>query len=616
MAMAGWPVLQPFRGDGITFARPAGMIRKDAPAGTYRFERELPSEDDANGFQVTYLGRIPWDKLPAPAYMIKQTLASRHLTLVGTMGTTPHLAAEAIADTGVPGPNRFVRLLQMTRWDVPSEMAVNLTWLVRGMVPASTAVISLEISAPTLEVLDRRSLGYVLSAIGWSASVISEVVPAEALVGGTWRAGSVEASTANFSATGEWQGASFPARAGGEFKFEPGNRFRLVIANAVTSRTYVMPDEYYVDGTTVATYSSGEYRYDGGVLTLTPSLCVTYLSTVTAPLRKSDCHLNRFPVALRFEQDEGGVIRVNGKSSEPLTGSQITELIARPSQPGTWNVPRPSGILLPGTPSGPINWKYNACGIEDNEPNDVKPEPYTPEQAVQGCLPAEGDADYYELFPPAGETAQGWGELSVTDVGAGTVTALISEVGSDGMVSLGEVVKSATVNAGEPKFVYWKRKAGQRYAFSIRGGNFDPFTYRAKAVLKSVEVNDEPYGGIPVRLEVGVPSTAFFYASYKGGQFGDEVDDDHYVINLKPGVVRILIEDIPSDVTLDWDLSGVGGNRVKGPVMDVTRSFSFTGPGDRMLKLLGWFQYDRGSSATGEVPESFRKPYRITVTQP
>jgi hypothetical protein len=617
-AMPGWPALRPFRGEGITFARPAAMVRKDAPPGTYRFERETPSDDDANSFQFTYLGRVPWNKLPESEYLIRHTVAERHLTVIGTIGMAFHVEAEATADTGVPGPNRYVRLLSMSRWDVPAWSAIEATWLTRGAVPNTMAAIAVEVGAPTLEALENRKWGYILESIGWSAAVIDEFVPAEVLVGGAWRAGSPDATTANYSATGDRLGGNFPARGGAEFNFEPGNRYRLVTANAVTSRTFVTPTTYYVDGTTVLTYSSGEYRYTGGVLTLSPSVCATHVMTATdAHPSRSECHIDRLPTTLRLEQDENGVIRLNGMGGEPVAGWQSTRYIGRPGNPGPWNVPHSSAVRVPGEPPGPINWKYNACGIMDNEPNDVKPEPYALGQTVQGCIPAKDDTDYYELFPPAGDNLQGWGEVSFSDVGPGTFDVVVNEVSPEGVVSLLNLMKVSTEMPGQSAYVYWKRVPGQRYAVSVRGWRGeDPFTYKMNGVFKTFEDTDEPVGQPTpkVRLELGVPRQAYFYSNF-GNSF-DASDQDIYLINLKAGPARVLVEDIPSDVKLDWDIGDTGGFGVQTPVLDKTVTFSVAG--ERVIKLWAWLKYNRGSAigVPGQVAESMRKPYRITVTQP
>jgi hypothetical protein len=613
---SGVIALEPFRGEDITFARPARMVRKDAPAGTYRFERAEASGDALNAFQMTYLGRIRGSQLPGEKYLLEKLMAERKLTIVKDSLGEGWLYAQAIGDSGIESPNRYVQIMQMSRWDTDNEPLTGVSQITKGVVPPTFACLVIELSAPSVAALEKASAHLILRAIAWSASVINEVVPAEALPGGHWGYG--KTTIADFTASGEFKGSLSPGEAF-DVKFEPGNRYQLVTSRSVANRNYISPDRYYVVGGLVTTYSRGEYRAEGGVITFAPDLCTVYsYSTLAPPAKRSDCVPEVVPMALRFEQSENGRIRVNGTSTD-FTGWQYTFTIGRSDAPGAWNVPKPPGIRVPGEPSAPINDAYNVCGLTEKEPNgaDETATRIAVGESVAACVATYSDHDYLEIDAPNPLPPSGWAELSVTDVSGQAAATEVREVDPDGVASH-YLTDDKAMTPGQPLFLYWRLLPKHpKYRILIKADKFDalPFTYKADVVFHSVEDKNEPNDSTGTPLEYGVTKTGYLI-DVVPDDFNNW-DRDVFTVHVTPGMLRIRVEDLPANLNSRVSMRLREDNE-DATIMGTTAELNYMVTSDEDAKIEVWAITPESGTmpARGQVPENLRKPYRITVTRP
>jgi hypothetical protein len=626
--------LTPLRVDGIRFAYPAEMVRRDAPAKTYLFEPAVASDDAPARFSLTYHGRVPRYLLPAgPDYFIRRDFEARKIKLVGKIRHGAYnIYSEALGDTGVDGPGRYVLLMYIQRWDTPSDPLTFLQAKLRGSVPPTVALITAELTAARAEVLGEAA-GFVLESIGWSASVQKDEIPATELVG-KWDGATFGLSTFRLDAN--------DVKTGGES--DAGHLTLSLAADGSYELTTRSLSGCWGLTTCVKgglqTQSRGRYRYEGGVLTLTTTACeVRPYDVDYMLLAPAACRVGQVPLTLRLEPDENGKLRINGLGQSPLRPEQETSVIERAGQPGSWNVPRPDvQNRVPGEPDGPIYNRFSACGGEEAEPNDLPSQatPYHFGDELPGCLPSQGDFDLFELTPPQGDPAGGYILGEIFDVGPGPTNLIVERVDAAGTVDKYEYSDVARAHSEGKGFVFSFAAAPEfKYRVTVRVPVFgmvkDPFRYTFKAAfhpVKDPNETDNQSNNVPDKatpMMVGVPQEGLLINPHSSN-----VDIDNYTVTLQPGLAIVSVVDGPesndNSITIEGPMCTdkslfvcptIDGNTKLGTLpieVDrfwVPRTTSYT---IRIRDwLLGSYQFQ---FYAGGVPEVWTKPYHILVTQP
>jgi hypothetical protein len=602
--------LAPFRGDGIRFARPANFKPKDAVAGTYRFEREVPIADGINGFQVRYIGRMRWSQIPV--HLLAQELASRKLTVVGQI-VRDIFFHKATADSGVPGPNRFSRVYEFERWDTSSLTQTLLELKVRGTVPPTGAVMLIEASAPTQQALESAVVDYQLESIGWSASVVTEELPSSALAG-TWKGGTAGLSLFMVDDKGTPVGGYLDTGLI-TLKFVDDKQFELI----TDSKTGCWGTQTCSKGGGRTT-SSGSYHFEGGVLTLDYGSCTseTYDAQL-ALLPLGPCGLLDVPAVLRLEPGAKGVVRANGMGQSPLhTDQQRSDLNHVDGAPGGWDVPKPPGNTVPGEPGGPINESFNACdvpaGDREVEPNDLAEQALATDvgRTVAGCLATSLDKDHYDLALPAGESGDGYFDVALTDVGAGMVQADVVRLAPDGKSEVLEQRGSSTSpvrKEGQPLYLVIAARPGYKYRLAVSvldspdyDGSPVRYTFNAayhKAMADPLEPNDVETAATPVSLNV--PVTGYLFSSLS-------IYDTEWFKVAEAPTITVRIEDGPE----------TGGNfKEVGEISIDIQKYPFTA----VLTHMSMFRiFGRDNTTVYRVgarnDAPWNKPFRLVVTKP
>jgi hypothetical protein len=612
--------LAPFRGQDITFARPADLVPKDSgQPGSYVFERASPSPTKINRFQLTYFGRVYDADAPGAEHLLARVLSDRKLTVVTDL-LGIGLWARAIADTGIDGPTRYLAIYCFRRYDTPDQLTSATDNILKIGIPGTLALMTVEVSAASIETLNQLDSFDTLNSIGWSASVVSAQIPANELPGGTWRSGGTGVTIESFTSDGVYTGSSSSGQ-GLDLSLEADGKFQLVTAGYTTCSEGSVCSKGYV-----ITQSRGRYQFEGGVLTLSPFRCdQNTFDASSLKYARSSCTDDTWPLTLRLEPDQSGVVRINGIGANPLTRRQQTLRATRQGgPPGSWNEPKPPNRILPGEPSGPINSKFNACLIEEAEPNDNEGQatvvPWNKE--VVGCFPTSVDRDYYSTapFPPGPQG--GYILASIFHTGPGVLTA--GYIVQDGLVGApqyamkpGSSLFYVMATDGSKRHTFWTKRTPDYkvapYTYSVK------FTYTP--VVDDYEPNDSVAQAKPLRL--GVPIKAYLFRSDR------EADSDFYSMDLRPGTLRVRITDNPSNFDVKVSVTetnaptnGLPSESLTGGLsstpLEATYQIAVGGSYVVQVKSFGldYAAYYSDTSDEYVVPESYRKQYTLVVDQP
>jgi hypothetical protein len=264
---------------------------------------------------------------------------------------------------------------------------------------------------------------------------------------------------------------------------------------------------------------------------------------------------------------------------------------------------------------------------EDEPNNDIgTPTPYVLGTVVAGTM-GKADAgmdvdDYYEVVAPAGDPSGGYFQASITiQVGGGAVFAQVYSGFDNGQFLLADGAP-----AGQATFFYWAARPGERYLVRLyEGGGVVPtFKYSFKATYTRIADPYEPNDSsdAPVSLALGTPATAYFFAGYNMSS-PPTPDQDWYQVTLAAGDTHVSITSVPHDLRMQYQVYDshfvqVPATGFVGANAGADLDGGFTAaPGVYRIGISA-FSFVAGSVAGRGVtlPDSFTRPYMITVTQP
>lgn len=261
------------------------------------------------------------------------------------------------------------------------------------------------------------------------------------------------------------------------------------------------------------------------------------------------------------------------------------------------------------------------------EPNDDRDHatPISPETPVVGSVGGATDIDFFELFVPATDLAGGYYQASITDVGDGTVRAVVYTATDNNMIH-----QATTGTRGASVFFYWAAAAGQKYRVAInRAGNLavPPYNYTLKVVYTKIddafEPNDVREGAAPKMLTLGAPVSAHYFTGYRTLAIDVNYYEDWFYVDLAASMTTVKIENVATNwrpmVTAIDEMGndlGVARTIATGAGATLNGTFMVTVPGRYRMLIKGYANQSISEAGTSmTVPDNFTRPYTLTVSQ-
>ena len=268
------------------------------------------------------------------------------------------------------------------------------------------------------------------------------------------------------------------------------------------------------------------------------------------------------------------------------------------------------------------------CGItEPGEPgNNTRdnPTPYAAGSDVVGCVSDDDDIDFFSLTAPAGDLGGGYFEASLTNVGQMWADLKIYTASDNS-----EIVHGYATSDGGSLYFYWAAAPGQTYRIAV--ASFSAFKAPSRYTLKvtytkvddTFEPNDTRDTAKPITL--GATAQPFIFAGYKAKQVDAAAYQDWFSVTLAAGMVTVKVEDVPTDIRPDVHLYKPDGTEVNdaraynttagGSVMGKS-TLTDAGSYKVMVEVFSVLPETGKTTMPGVVPDSFKRPYKLTVTQP
>jgi hypothetical protein len=260
--------------------------------------------------------------------------------------------------------------------------------------------------------------------------------------------------------------------------------------------------------------------------------------------------------------------------------------------------------------------------IEPNEDRDHAT-PYTPGSTVTGWVSSAEDIDFYEVVVPASDLAGGYYQASITDVGEGSVRAIVYTASDN------KIIHQAPGSNGASLFFYWAAAPEQKYRIEVtRAGNFvAPYDYTLKIqytrINDTFEPNDTSVGDAPKLVTLGMPITAYFFTGFKEMTINAADYEDWFLLDLAAGMTTVKVDTVATDARLMFEMIDSGGNPVSAArkvasaaEATIDHSFMVTTAGKYRAVIRGYANQsiDEADNAM-MVPGNFTNPYTLTVSQ-
>lgn len=253
------------------------------------------------------------------------------------------------------------------------------------------------------------------------------------------------------------------------------------------------------------------------------------------------------------------------------------------------------------------------------EPNDTRddPDPYTAGDTIAGI--AEADPDFFKVTTPAGSDAGGFFEISVEDVGQGTIYV---EVISD--ADRGRIFQHYTNSLGASYYGYFSAAPNESYYLVVtRKAGTVPVAYTLNAAYTEVadtfERNDRQTQAKV--LSTGQTHEAYFFTGFRSSNIVLAEYEDWYAVTLNAGAFTVVL-DPASSTDARVELYAVGGARIAGALQNMDGAVvevtgSIVDPGTYYLKAQPYHlpQAQGQLALGGQEPEHLTVPYTIEVSQ-
>ena len=268
-----------------------------------------------------------------------------------------------------------------------------------------------------------------------------------------------------------------------------------------------------------------------------------------------------------------------------------------------------------------------AVAVAEQEPNDDinAPAPYVIGTEVAGTMGrADGSmdiVDYYEVVAPPGDPSGGYFQASVSKVeSSGAVAAQVYSAFDNGQFLLAD-----GAGPGQSTFFYWAARPGQHYLVRLyeAGGVVPTFKYSFKATYTRIADEYEPNdtSDTPSSLTLGAPAIGYFFSGYDSSNV-PVLDQDWYQVRLAAGTAHVGITSVPHDLRIQFQVYDshfvqIAATGFVGANAGAEIDGSFTALDGVYRIAISAFGFAGGVAGRGvDMPDSFTRPYMITVTQP
>jgi hypothetical protein len=278
-----------------------------------------------------------------------------------------------------------------------------------------------------------------------------------------------------------------------------------------------------------------------------------------------------------------------------------------------------------GDARGPDGASSMPCGVPEMEPNDTRDNAvaYTAGAEVVACVGTEEDVDFFELTAPAGDPAGGYYQGSLTNVGSGLVEAKVYSATDNSLV----LQNTYTTDVGGSLYFYWAAAPGQKYRVAV--SNFSawstPIKYSLKATYQKVNDTFEPNDTRETAkaLTLGTAVMPYFFTGFRNGDIKPEEYQDWFSVMLGAGMVTVKVENVPTNVRPQVKLLDPNGAEVDLPDRynvtpggSINSSVMITTAGMYRVVIDIFTVEPEAAAKEMTVPDSFTRPYTLTVTQP
>ena len=262
----------------------------------------------------------------------------------------------------------------------------------------------------------------------------------------------------------------------------------------------------------------------------------------------------------------------------------------------------------------------NACGFRDGEPNGSAGQATVvqPGATFDGCLEAS-DVDFL-LLPSPDDEVGGYVQATVTPT-MGTVRVTIYD--RAGQAELGSFVADAP---GAALTFYWASGSSQETRIAIRddAGGGAPYPYQLSSTYTPVADSYEPNDAMDTAAPMpdGGQMSAYLFAGRHDAANDPAAYDDYYRFTAQPGALSIRLDDVPADVAARLFLFRTDGSEVarvsngmRGAALALNAP-AVTQAAEFIVRVGLWAEVPAAVGAGTELPMSFTRPYRLSVSQP
>lgn len=240
------------------------------------------------------------------------------------------------------------------------------------------------------------------------------------------------------------------------------------------------------------------------------------------------------------------------------------------------------------------------------------------QSVVTACICEKTDVDVFQVTAPAGN-AGGYFKVAVRDIGKGVPVVAVDSASTNGNIA------KAQTTVGTSFDVWWAAAAGETYNMSVTRWpiEFAPFNYTLSIAFTAIndpfEPNDTRDQAKPLTL--GETVEAYFFTGTPPARPALAAYQDWFAVTVMAGPVSVKVENVALDLRLRFraydenfvvaqavnDIAANAGANVNG-------TFTAPSPGTYRV-VIEAVAASLPVTGIDAVPESFTKPYRLTVSQ-
>lgn len=263
------------------------------------------------------------------------------------------------------------------------------------------------------------------------------------------------------------------------------------------------------------------------------------------------------------------------------------------------------------------------CGVPEREPNDTRDTatPLSPTAELPSCLGTVTDVDFYEITAPS-DPAGGYLQISFTGVGMVSLQVTAYNVSDNGLIDT-----AYADTAGQDLHLFFALASGQKYRLAVHAFaevGRAPATYTMKStytrIADTFEPNDTRETAKPITL--GMPIMAYLFAGHRTARIEPSETADWYSVMAAAGVLKIKVENVPTNLTgivevfgpdgrmVGQRLGGNNGANVEDEIRDLPAGLYRIGVASFALAPVSF-----GKTPRPAVPDNYTRAYRLTVSQ-